>query len=245
MLNALHRLRDARAGDDGFTLMELVVAMSLMTIIAALTTTFFVGMEHASQKTVDLNVSTANARVALDSWTNLLRLADSPTDPGAGANRFLDITPTSAVFYANVDNRSTTAGQRTAPWEISLALRGGQLVEDDYQSTDPSSPDPSYPSTPTAVHYYSDGTAGNDTATSTGGAWVFQPYVATGIGQAPLLTEPDDCSGGVAGICSGTGDAATILQTVTRVDISFTIKNVSGVTESFTSSAEITGSTAS
>lgn len=219
--------------DAGVTLIELVVAMSLMTIVSAMALTFFVGVNSANSTAVDANVGTASARNVLQQWTQLLELADSPDAAGSGSGRFVEITPTSAVFYTNSDrNRATDTTARTAPVKVSLALVGGQLVESDYQpdtSTTPST----YPDSPTSTRVLA------SDVTTTG--WLFAPYTT---GNPPTLVEPNDCADGAPGLCSeDSADAAMLLATIVRVDLSFTLTSSSGQTQSFTSSAAITGST--
>jgi hypothetical protein len=225
-----HRCVTAPGGDAGISLIELVVAMSLTTIVSAMALAFFVTVNSASSRTVDTSIDTAGARNVLQSWSTLLDLADSPTQAG-GTDRFVQITPTSAIFYANAnDNRATGGGIRTAPAKIALSLESGQLVERSYlpqSSVVPST----YPSTASTVRYLVSGV-------TTPSAWLFTPYVA---GSPPTLSEPRDCATGTAGLCAGNSNADTILASVVRVDIAFTVSTTDGDSQAFSSSAVITG----
>lgn len=227
---ALPRRRTHSRRDDGVSLIELVMAMSLMTVIGAMTLTFFISLSSASTKTVKGNIATSAARTVLEAWNRLLTLADSPSTAGAGSGRFVQLTPTSAIFYANVNhNRATTSGARTAPTKISLALESGQLVERDYAPLSPIAPS-AYPGLPTSTQYLA-----NDVVIS---GWLFTPYV---LGTPPSIKEPNDCSGGAAGLCAGIAEADALLPTVVRVDIAFTVQPQDGPAQGFSSSAFITG----
>jgi hypothetical protein len=219
MLNRLHRIRHENA-DAGITLMELIVSMALMTICGTMTLFFFTGMNTASNTTVDANVATAKARTTLQEWTTLLNLADSSSSAGSGTNRFVEITPTSATFYSNVDlNRSTSGSARTAPQKVELSLENSQLVERDYSADSGSL---------TATRYLA------DDVSRSGGAWLFTPYCAITAAGTGTVT-------GV-GSCTSTASGSSALATVSRIDIAFTL-TVDSSSQSFTSSAAITGST--
>jgi hypothetical protein len=237
MLTALHRrhmrIRHHAGDDKGVSLIELVVSMVLMTVIGTMTLTFFVSMNSADTKTVDTNIGTGGARTVLEAWTRMLTLADSPTSAGISSGRFQQITPTTAIFYSNMNvNRATSTGVRTAPMKVFLSLENGQLVERDYAPLSSTAPS-SYPGSPTRTRYLL-----NDVTTS---GWLFAPYA---VGTPPAISEPNDCSAGAAGLCAGSADADAILPTIVRVDINFTVAPASGLSQSFSSSAVITGSTA-
>lgn len=140
------RLRRLRADDRGVSLTELMVAMGITTIIGTVAVFFFVGASRTGYKTVLTNQNTGDARVTLDSWTAMLRVAGW-LDTGAQTDRFEEITPTKIVFYANLANRSNTdgttiAGQTVAPaTKVALLLRttnattgDGRLVEIRFKS---------------------------------------------------------------------------------------------------------------
>ena len=114
--------------DAGVTLIELVVAMSLTSVIGALALSAFLVMGNASGATVDRNLGTAYARNVAEQWTALLQLADSPTRPGQTSDRITSITPTEIVFYADLDNRSGNS-VRGCPTMLDLSLTAGRLVQ--------------------------------------------------------------------------------------------------------------------
>ena len=183
LTSCARRLRRTRAGGDaGVTLMELVVSMTLMTIIGSMAMTFFVGMNTATSKTTSVNQSTAGARTVLDSWTALLRVADSTVAPGSASGRILMVTPTEITFYADVNNRtcSSTCSAVSNPTKIDLSLAGGQLVEKRYTYSSGA-----YPSTPTTTDVLASGASAS--------GWLFTPYVN---GNPPTFTAQNLCPGG-------------------------------------------------
>lgn len=230
----LSRDTDTSGRDAGVTLIDLVVGMVLAMIVGALTLSFFISMNRASNDTVDSNVTTASARNVVEAWTRLLSLADSPKTAGDSVGRLEQITPTSVVFYANMNNnRSTATGLRTAPTKVSLSLENGDLVERDYAPLSQVAPS-TYPSVPTRTLHV----AGN-VVTATG--WLFAPYR---VGDPPTLVEPNYCNGDTApGLCAGDAAADAVLPTINRIDIEFGVETSHGTAQTYTSSAVITGST--
>jgi Tfp pilus assembly protein FimT len=188
--------------DRGVTLAELMVSMILTTILGTMTVFFFVGASHAGYKTVLTNQNSGDARLTLDSWTSMLRVAGW-LDPSLKADRFEEITSTKIVFYANLDNRSTAiSGSFTAPaatTKVALMLRVsspgtgvGQLVEVVFKADN---------TTVKSVRQL------GFNAKATGGLPVFQPYSRSG--SAVDLTQLGCLSGTTptAGLCLQSGQA--------------------------------------
>ncbi|MEO7263032.1 MAG: prepilin-type N-terminal cleavage/methylation domain-containing protein [Jatrophihabitantaceae bacterium] len=192
------------ADDRGVTLAELMVSMILTTILGTMAVLFFVGSSHAGFKTVLTNQNSGDARLTLDSWTSMLRVAGW-LDPSIQADRFEEVTSTKIVFYANLGNRSTTvSGAFTAPaatTKVALMLRistpstgVGQLVE---------------------VVFNADNTTVKSVrqlgfnAKATDGLPVFQPY--SRIGSAIDLTQLGCLSGSTptTGLCLQSGQTGS------------------------------------
>ena len=180
--------------DDGITLVELLVSMTVTTILGALTIIFFISAEHSGYKSVLTNQATADARNTLDSWTSLLRVAGW-LDPTAKTDRFEEITPTKIVFYANLDNRNTADQTVGAPTKVALMLRTtdaatgeGQLIQVIFK------PDNTTPDSVRQVAF-------EVTPTGGPGHAIFQPYTAAG--GAIDVTTPGCLSGGTPqpGLC--------------------------------------------
>jgi hypothetical protein len=145
-----------------------MVTMALTTILGTMGILFFVPATHLGYRTVLTNQNTGDARVTLDDWTSSLRVAGW-LDPATKIDRFEEITPTKIVFYANLNNRtSSTSSAVGATTKIALMLRisdastgRGQLIE---------------------VRFNSDNTTVKSVrqlgmlASATNGAPMFQPY---------------------------------------------------------------------
>ena len=124
-----------RGADAGITLMELLVAMVLNSIIGALTLILFVAVDDSSGASTDRAVNTASARNAIQSWTAYLRVADGTT-PGVITNRFEWLTSNDILFYADLFNRTATdAGVPAVQPPTMMWLRRdskGALVEEQF-----------------------------------------------------------------------------------------------------------------
>jgi hypothetical protein len=241
----LNRVRQLRHDDRGITLMELVVAMGISTLLGTMGVFFFVGAERTGYGSILTNQNTGDARVTLDSWTSMLRVAGW-LDPSAKTDRFEEITPTKIVFYANLANRGTADQQTGAVTKVALMLRttdattgAGQLIQ---------------------VVFASDNTTVQSVrqlginATPTGGAGnaVFQPY--NRIGGAVDTVNTLGCrSGGSAksGLClqsppagaglldprvptGGLAVSAGSLRGNPALNVDQTLANIAGVTIAFT-----------
>jgi Tfp pilus assembly protein PilV len=131
---AARRARDLRLrGEAGVSLIELLMAMVLTTILGAITLTLFVQVDKATTTNTDRAVNTGQARTVLESWSSYLQVSDGPT-AGNAVNRFEWFTSTDVAFYANLYNRSQTAVSTTgAPTLIWLRLDStGRLVEEQF-----------------------------------------------------------------------------------------------------------------
>jgi hypothetical protein len=200
-----YRTRRLRWSDDrGITLAELMVSMTLTTILGTMAVLFFVGATREGYRTVLTNQNSGDARVTLDSWTNMLRVAGW-LDPNTEADRFEEITPTKIVFYANLNNRvASTSAPYTAPsatTKVALMLRVsnastgvGQLIEVTFK-----------PDNTTVASVRQLGFS----AKATGSTPIFQPYSRTG---SPLDVTQHGClSGGsvVSGLCLQSGQTGS------------------------------------
>ena len=127
-------MRRARPADreGGFTLLEMVVGMSLASMIGALVLSWFIGVSDSSTATTSGSTGVGNARNVLQSWAHDLQLAGSPTDSGTGTGRIASLTATSIDFYAHLSNNSCSSNASCAALgttEIKYSLQNGNLVE--------------------------------------------------------------------------------------------------------------------
>jgi type II secretory pathway pseudopilin PulG len=120
-----HRIAEP-ARDAGTTLIELVVAMVLATIFGAFAMTWFLGASDASTATTSADLGTAGARNALQTWAALLRVAGSPSDPGSGTDRIIDLSATSITFnaYAAGPDSCSAACSEFSTKTVTLAMTG-------------------------------------------------------------------------------------------------------------------------
>jgi len=131
------RIRSVARGDAGLTLVELLVAMVLASVVGAMTLLTFIGASSASSATGDRMTGTANARSTLQQWQALIQTADTaPTgltdcSSGTTSHRFEWIGTDDILFYANVGNRPAD-GSCTAPDMFWLAMRDGTLLQAQY-----------------------------------------------------------------------------------------------------------------
>lgn len=219
--------------------MELVVAMAVSAIVAVMATYFFINTFNTAGQTTDSTVQAAQARQAMQQWTQLIRLADSPIEPGATIGRFVQIgalradgtpgEPAHVIFYANIGNRSGTAA-RTAPEQVTIGLENGALVAKRSGST----------------HLL----AGCSAAITDAGNCITQARI-TNVAFTPYYPAADcptdDLSS--AGLCTvDAGKAAADIDDVVAVGFAFTVTGVGGhhghVSHSYTSLASVTGGNA-
>lgn len=201
----LRRARRIRLSDDrGVTLAELMVSMTLTTILGSMAVLFFVGAIHEGYRTVLTNQNSGDARITLDSWTSMLRVAGW-LDPNTEADRFEEITSTKIVFYANLNNRATSTSAPYSPpaatTKVALMLRVsnagtgvGQLIEVTFKADN---------TTVQSVRQL------GFNAKQTGSTPLFQPYSRSG---SPLDLTLKGCLTGstpTAGLCLQSGQAGS------------------------------------
>jgi prepilin-type N-terminal cleavage/methylation domain-containing protein len=102
--------RDPRGGDDaGLTLVELIAAMALGSLVLALLATVVVSMSRGVRTVTATTTSAADRRVGLEEMSRMLRVAYRPAgEPSA----IVSATATSVSFYALVDR---TGGANPPP----------------------------------------------------------------------------------------------------------------------------------
>jgi hypothetical protein len=226
------RLAALRAGGDaGITLMELIVAMVLNTIIGAMTAGIFISINNASNTNVDRTVGTASARNTIQDWTAYLRVADGKT-AGVKTNRFEWLANNDMLFYADLYNRTVDNLAVTgAPTMIWLRLdSAGKLIEEQFPSTATAGTNPTVcrrlataVSTPTAPLF---------TALENSGAVMnaLPPTASLDLGAAP--TPSAGCQPLPVTVPSQSSRpdlaALTNLQKVVSVQIDFVISDTTG-----------------
>jgi len=225
----LTRVRNRLAGepqDAGVTLVEVLMAMALSTILGAVTLMLFVQVSASANDTTDRTISSSQARNALQSWSSYLQVIDDAAGSGSSTSRFEWITDSSIMFYADLNNRSGAVGTTAAASMIWLRLdSAGQLVEERFPGTPTS-----YPATATSCRilvfrvsatrlfsaYNLDGA--NLSATLTAGSLGTAPAVSSGCQKLPSAPPS-----------KGTPSQTVVsnLKNVISVNIDFTTTDVS------------------
>jgi prepilin-type N-terminal cleavage/methylation domain-containing protein len=99
------RVRESRA-DAGVTLVELLVAAVVASIVLGALSTMFVGSLSASRRASESVNATAEGRQAIDTMGRRLRVA---LRPAAGQPVFSEATETSMTFTASLSQAGSTA----------------------------------------------------------------------------------------------------------------------------------------
>jgi prepilin-type N-terminal cleavage/methylation domain-containing protein len=221
MLTALRRLR--AHPDAGVTLVEMIVAMALTTVLGAITMTLSVQTNSAAQTTTDRTVASGLARSALQAWTSYLRVADGPT-VGSAPYRVEWLTSKDMAFHADLFNRDGTADTVASPSLLWLRLdTAGNLVEEQF-----SSPPSGYPAAPTTCRVLASRVSASalftaydpNGTTLTGRNLGLAPTVAAGCQKLPAQipsqkAKPDQI-------------AETNLEDVASVMVDFTVRDSTG-----------------
>ncbi len=124
------RLNDrmARSGrDSGLSLVEVLVAMALTSIVLATSATLFLGSLRTTQETQGRLEEINDGRVAIASMGKALRTAILPSQlfdtTSTEAAAFIEATPTSIRFYANLNNANNAVG----PSKVTYLVVNGEL----------------------------------------------------------------------------------------------------------------------
>ncbi len=230
------------SGDAGVTLMEVLVGMTLASILGAMTLMLFTTINTSSANTTDRSIDTAYARAAIQSWAAYLRVADGST-PGVPDNRLEWITPTDMLLYTDLKNRSmASAGTITASTMVWLRLDSKRnLVEEQFPSNAAKG------TAPTVCRILVRNVVTAQSLSPATGAPLFLPFDAQGnnMGSQDLGTAPTPSAGCVAlpvtvpSQAKGQGSAAmSNLQNVYVINIDFVVRDTKNLHPiEFTSSA--------
>lgn len=153
--------------DYGMTLIEVMVGMTLLSIVSAVALSFFYVTLNSTSTIASRSNNSIGPRVAIDQIAALLRVADTPTSrPGDSSSRFVyppKVSPSSPdelrsdeiIFYANIgmSSRSGTA-PRTPPSKVIIQLVDGKLYESITRPTHAYTTYPSGYDDPTSPNYF-------------------------------------------------------------------------------------------
>lgn len=201
------RRRQASRADNGFTLVEVLVAMLVLGVIFAvipmiLSTTTKVTVANSARLT-----AMSQARVAVESTARLLRTAVVPKQLGGDAtDAFISGGDFSVKFYADIDNPDNSIG----PSQVTLTESGGTLV----QTVQP-------PDTPTINHNY----VWTPCVPGAAGCSIKRTILATNVDDdSPIFTyyQPDE--DGVEQVLTGAEPFdATDMGNVNAIEVRITV----------------------
>jgi prepilin-type N-terminal cleavage/methylation domain-containing protein len=133
MLTTARRLRGRFVDDGGFSLIEVLVAMIIASVVGAMSLAWFMSASDATNSASDADQATASARNVLQTWGKMLQLAGAPSSTGGTTNGVVSLSPTSINFTAYLTNSGAcSANSACAPLtttSVTLALSGGMLRE--------------------------------------------------------------------------------------------------------------------
>jgi prepilin-type N-terminal cleavage/methylation domain-containing protein len=184
------KLTERRTGDEGFTLIEMIVTLSILSgVIAMVTGGLMLAFRTLGGNAARLD-GTAQSKTAIESMSRTLRTAIMPsqvngtcTDCDVAA--FISGDATSVVFYANVDTDNFiqySGMNNSVPSKVSYVVDGDGVLTETVRR-----PDLHAPSGPSAYDYQYTCTPGST------GCEVRQRVLARDLAQdgSPLFTYYD------------------------------------------------------
>jgi prepilin-type N-terminal cleavage/methylation domain-containing protein len=143
MMAIIHRIRQ-RAGrsDDGLTLVEMLSTLVIMGVLTSIVSAMFITSVRAMHDN-NIRLDQINTgRTAMDTITRVVRTSVLPSSlascAGAcssGNTAFLQATPTSMSFYADIDNTNNTVG----PTQVAIWIDAAGNLFESTQRPDPGS----------------------------------------------------------------------------------------------------------
>ena len=125
--------RFAEHGDDGVTLIELVVSSALTLLVLAAVAAFYVNISAATLAARNLRVATGTAADAIDELGRVIRVsADNAVVGGGTADPAVAYaTPQAVTLLSYIDTSSTTP----QPSRVVFSVNAGKLIESRTAST--------------------------------------------------------------------------------------------------------------
>lgn len=123
------RDREQRRRDDGLTLVELLIAMALTSILLVTCSTIFLGSTRTAHGTQSRLDEINDGRVAIASMGRAMRTAILPSQlfyaSSTETSAFISADSTSLRFYANIDNPGNIIG----PTKVVYGVAAGVLTQ--------------------------------------------------------------------------------------------------------------------
>ena len=98
-----------RENQAGITLVELLVTMTILTVVTTMIIVSWFALQSSSAQTVSVNDSRSSARDALNRMSMEIRSADAAPGAAAGAAVFTLATPTEVDFYSSFNVAGQTS----------------------------------------------------------------------------------------------------------------------------------------
>lgn len=95
-------------GDEGFTLIELTIALAIFSVLALLIMYTLTGFMSIQDSTLNRFYATSQAQNIIDQFARDLRTAVTPPNVSGITSPFVSVTPTSITFYADLGGSSPT-----------------------------------------------------------------------------------------------------------------------------------------
>jgi type II secretory pathway pseudopilin PulG len=134
----------ARDGADrGITLVEVMVATVLTSIVLVTCATLYLGSLRTTKGTQGRLEEINDGRIAISSMGRTLRTAILPSQlfdtTSVETAAFIEATPTSIRFYANIDNANNAIGPSKVTYSVSSGVLS-QTVQRPMPVADPTKP---------------------------------------------------------------------------------------------------------
>lgn len=129
-------------GDAGMSLSELVVVMMVASVVFALVAGLTISLTQGNAQNLARQGQVDEALSAMRWLSRSLSQAVSPgalSQNMAGEAAVLEASGTELVFYSNIDNPSTDAGEATGPTRVVLSLDDDGVLRRVTQRPDPTS----------------------------------------------------------------------------------------------------------
>lgn len=113
------------SADEGYSLVELVIVMSLLSVVIGLAFMLFNSTESMSDRVQTRSILKEQVRSAVDQMTRELRQAD---EISSGAGAFNTLQPRNCIFYADIQHTGV-------PQRVNYYMTGSKLLRATASST--------------------------------------------------------------------------------------------------------------
>ncbi|GEA82899.1 MAG: prepilin-type N-terminal cleavage/methylation domain-containing protein [Cellulomonas sp.] len=216
------RLDRLRRDERGTSLAELLIGMTIFSILMAALTTLAIGYHRVNAQSIARQDQVDAARTAAERLTKVVRTAVKPsqlincvTSTCSELDAFVSASSTSMKFYANLDNAGNAVGPRQVTYTLEPTGAGEARLVERVQRPDSSTPGSNGYSYCDALAAGASGTCKARMTTK-----VLAEGVQTDGPVAPLVYFNNDGDA----MTPGSGGALTALQIDQVLSIEFTLR---------------------